>query len=120
MAILNHEDDAPTIADKLENVESCTIAAPTVLELAMVAFGRFGDAGQSRAMALLDRMDVQIIDFDADMAAHAIAAFRRFGKGRHPARLNFGDCISYALAKHLAVPLLCKGDDFPLTDAILA
>ena len=60
--------------------------------------------------------DVWIEPFDADLSLIARAAFDRYGKGRHPAKLNFGDCISYALAKSRDLPLLFKGDDFPLTD----
>ena len=57
---------------------------------------------------------------DVELGQAAIDAFERFGKGRHPAALNLGDCFAYACAQRLSVPLLCKGNDFPLTDAIIA
>jgi ribonuclease VapC len=66
--------------------------------------------------ALLGRSRVEFIAFDDAQAILARDAFRRFGRGRHPAGLNFGDCLAYALAKHLGEPLLFKGDDFTRTD----
>jgi ribonuclease VapC len=70
--------------------------------------------------AVLRELSVVIDAVDEADAALAVAAWRRFGKGRHPASLNFGDCFSYALAKRLGAPLLCTGDDFAQTDLALA
>ena len=78
---------------------------------------RLRTAGGMAALdALLSRMRVSIMSVDEQQAHLAREAFRRFGKGRHPARLNFGDCFSYALARHTGEPLLFKGNDFALTD----
>ncbi len=83
----------------------------------MVIAGRYGDEAVWEPLdALLARLDVEIIAHDATVARIARVAFLRFGKGRHPSRLNFGDCASYALAKAYAAPLLFKGEDFVHTD----
>jgi ribonuclease VapC len=66
--------------------------------------------------ALLDALKVNIAAFDHQQATLALAAFARYGKGRHPAALNFGDCCAYALAKSMNLPLLYKGNDFAQTD----
>jgi len=87
----------------------------------MVLAGRRGDTA---VWALLDQMirdlELEIVSHDAALARIASDAFLRFGKGRHPARLNCGDCASYALAKSRDIPLLFKGDDFAKTDIIPA
>ena len=83
----------------------------------MAIAGRHGDEAAWEPLdALLARLEVEIVAHDAALARIARAAFLRFGKGRHPARLNFGDCASYALAKAHNPPLLFKGDDFARTD----
>ena len=64
--------------------------------------------------------EIQVVAQDAELAEAARAAFLRYGRGRHPAALNLGDCASYALAKHRNLPLLFKGDDFPRTDVLSA
>ena len=82
----------------------------------MVLTGR-AIAGAKHAIdVVIEQTGMQVSPFDARMAAIAQQAFLDFGKGRHPARLNFGDCMSYALAKSLKIPLLWKGNDFDLTD----
>ncbi|MCY7272069.1 MAG: type II toxin-antitoxin system VapC family toxin [Sphingomonas bacterium] len=92
------------------------MAAPTKFELFMVATGRRSDQGQKAADLLVVEYRIEIIDWTDALADLAIEAFRRFGKGRHKAALNFGDCMAYALAKSLDAPLLYKGNDFTLTD----
>ena len=82
----------------------------------MVMLSRAPDEGRERFDFTLERLDVGIVGIDDRLAEIAIAAFLHFGKGRHPAKLNFGDCFSYALAKRLNVPLLFKGEDFSQTD----
>jgi ribonuclease VapC len=92
------------------------IGAPTLLEYYLVVGGRYGDVGRLEAEALVERLDLAIINFTEKEALIAADAFMRFGKGKHKAKLNFGDCMAYALAKSLGVPLLYKGGDFALTD----
>lgn len=82
----------------------------------MVVAGRFGDRGLSQADQLIDQAEIEIVAFDRAHAAIARDAFKRFGKGHHPAALNFGDCMAYALASATGEPLLYKGADFGLTD----
>ena len=77
---------------------------------------RFGPAGTVLLSELLDRLQVRTVDLDERQSVLAIGAWRRYGKGRHPAGLNYGDCFSYALAKHVDAPLLFVGDDFSRTD----
>lgn len=69
---------------------------------------------------LLDELGIELVPFDEPQARESQRAFIRFGKGRHPAGLNFGDCISYALARSMGLPLLFKGDDFAKTDVVPA
>ncbi|RIQ33701.1 type II toxin-antitoxin system VapC family toxin [Jiangella rhizosphaerae] len=92
------------------------VSAATLVEAKIVAAGQRGDAAVENLAALVDAVAIEVTPVDAEQAALAYAAWRRFGKGRHPAGLNFGDCFSYALAKQLGVPLLFKGEDFPQTD----
>jgi len=88
----------------------------------MVLAGRVQDETAWRLLdALIGRAKIEIVPFDAGQAAIARAAFQKYGKGRHPAALNFGDCASYALAKSKgAAPLLYKGADFAKTDIVSA
>ena len=82
----------------------------------MVMELRLGDRGGREIDALVADIGIEIVAFDQAQARIAREAFRRFGKGRHRAGLNLGDCLAYALAKTLAAPLLFKGNDFSLTD----
>ncbi|MGX5828203.1 type II toxin-antitoxin system VapC family toxin [Mesorhizobium sp. 43Arga] len=92
------------------------LAAPTFLETTMVLAGGRQDEILDRLDHLLHTASIETIPFTADHAVVARQAFLRYGKGRHPAALNFGDCIAYATARLEAMPLLFKGDDFRLTD----
>ncbi len=88
------------------------------LETAMVIGTRSGEAGGRDLDLFLHRAEIALMPFDADQAEIARRAFGRYGKGRHPAGLNFGDCFAYALSKASGEPLLFKGDDFTQTDVI--
>ena len=92
------------------------ISAATVLEAGMVLEGRQGAAAGREFDLFVIRADLQIAAVDAEQAGLARVAWRKYGKGRHPAALNFGDCFSYALAKAYGEVLLAKGTDFRLTD----
>ena len=87
-----------------------------LVETSIVVEAASGAAGIGKLDALLAAAAIEIAPFDAAQVALAREGFRRFGKGRHLAKLNFGDCLSYALARHRAEPLLFKGDDFAATD----
>lgn len=120
LAVLFVEDDAQTYAQALQSAAALRMAAPTWVESMQVATARRGRIGQEGLQELLVRLDVEVVACDAGLARLAYEAWLRFGKGRHPAGLNFGDCFSYALAKQRGEPLLFKGDDFSRTDLTAA
>ena len=116
IAILQKEPDADVLVDTLERYDDRRMASATLLETCMVMFARYGDAGEREVDTFIHRTGTHIVPVTAEHVDVARAAYRRFGKGRHPASLNYGDCFSYALAKSLGEPLLFKGADFVLTD----
>jgi len=116
IAILFLEEEAARFKAILTAETDIRIAAPTVLEMLMVTTGRKLPESQRRVRTLLDIFAMRIVPFDEALLAAAHDAFHHFGKGRHRAGLNFGDCMAYALAKSLGVPLLFKGNDLALTD----
>lgn len=96
--------------------EPTVMSAASLMETTMVLEARQGSIAIAHLRLALERAAIEVVPVDTDMAWAAHAAWRRFGKGRHPAALNFGDCFSYALAKSLSIPLLFKGHDFAQTD----
>lgn len=117
VAALREEDDAKALLARMVRAGNVLMSAATKLELGIVIYARFGQEGLDRSDDLLDTMKAQVVSVDETQSALAIDAYKRFGRGTgHPARLNFGDCFSYALAKSLDLPLLFKGDDFVHTD----
>jgi ribonuclease VapC len=116
MAILLGEQDAADLLEIMLSYKHVGISAANRAELLIVVGSRLGEAGIDRAKTLMDAQQIRAIEVDEKLADAAADAFRRFGKGRHPAGLNFGDCFSYALATRQAAPLLFKGEDFSQTD----
>jgi len=116
IAILRMEPDASLFDAALIRADACVLSAVSLLEATLVVVGRSPSDAADALDGLLRKYDIRIAPFDADLVAIARDAFIRFGKGRHPAGLNMGDCASYALAKSLDLPLLFKGDDFSRTD----
>ena len=119
VAILSRESDAMEHLQALARIPRWGIAAPNRTEFLMVAgvrLGGDGADGAAYARELLGRYQIQTLAVDEALADASAEAFRRYGKGRHPAGLNFGDCFAYALARQYDVPLLFKGGDFALTD----
>ena len=116
VAILRDEPERRTFIDAIIDHGGPCISAPTYVEASIVMELRFGDRGGREIDALIGDVGIDTIIFDQAQARTAREAFRRFGKGRHRAGLNLGDCFAYALAKTLGAPLLFKGDDFALTD----
>jgi ribonuclease VapC len=96
------------------------ISAVGRVEAALVIEGRKGEAGRERLDRFFRLTGTEIVAVSAEQANLAVEAFRRFGRGRHPARLNIGDCFAYALARATGEPLLFKGGDFALTDIAAA
>lgn len=116
IAILMNEAEKVPFAEAILMADGPRIGAPNFFEVSMVAEARQGQAGCRDLDRLSSSLGLDVVAFDATHIEGARDAFRRFGKGRHRASLNFGDCCAYALAKSLGLPLLFKGDDFTLTD----
>ncbi|MCA3350220.1 MAG: type II toxin-antitoxin system VapC family toxin [Roseomonas sp.] len=116
VAILFKEPEAERLAAMIRDADATAIAAPTLLETAIVAEGRTRPGMAEKLDALIAAAGAEIVPFTALHAAIARDAWRRFGKGRHKAGLNLGDCFAYALAKERGQALLFKGDDFAATD----
>ena len=116
VAIALNEHDAPEIEVKVADDPVRLISAATVLEATMVIETRLGDAGGREFDLWLLKIGAEIVPVDAEQADAARRAWRRYGKGRHAAALNYGDCFSYALAATRSEPLLFKGEDFAKTD----
>lgn len=115
MAILLEERDAARFLEILVAADGPVMAAPSLLEASIGMQARHGDQGIRDLDALITRLGIRIVPFGEDEAKLARLAFRQFGKGRHPASLNFGDCIAFAVAQSRGLPLLFKGNDFALT-----
>jgi ribonuclease VapC len=116
IAVLRREPEEQEFRNAIKVASSRLLSASTRVETGIVALGLAGEVGLEQVDALLETLRVETVPLSADHARLAIDAFRHFGKGRHPAGLNFGDCFSYALAKATGEPLLFKGDDFAQTD----
>lgn len=116
VAILLAEPDAEPIARALGEAPTRLISAVTHVELSLVIEGRKGEPGRQHLERLLGGGRFEVVAVTPHHADLAIEAFRRFGKGRHPAGLTIGDCFSYALAVATNQPLLFKGGDFARTD----
>lgn len=116
LAILFEEEGHEHVVAALEEAKVIAIGAPTLVETGMVAMKVFGLRGRSLVSQFLESWDVVVVPFGDRHARTALDAFIRYGKGRHPARLNLGDCMSYATASITDEPLLFVGDDFAQTD----
>lgn len=118
VAILTDEPERRRFNEVLEAAPVRLISAATLLEAALVLESRKGEHGGRELDLFLHRARFEIVPVDEDQVELARGAYRKYGKGRHPAALNFGDCFSYALAKQRREPLLYKGQDFARTDVI--
>jgi ribonuclease VapC len=118
MAIIGSESDAEFFEAAIANTPRRLISTATVVEVGIIVLARYGDVGSSDFDLLLHKAEVIQVSVTERHAQMARRAFQRFGKGRHPAALNFGDCFPYALAMSEGEPLLYKGSDFSLTDVI--
>lgn len=123
IAIIAQEEDAANLAARLDQAVEVHTSPITIFEAAL-GLARIGNVVPSAVMPVLEQFLTEAgavtMAIDVELGHAAIDAFERFGKGRHSAALNLGDCFAYACAQRLSVPLLCKGNDFPLTDAIIA
>lgn len=116
IAILAGEPDAAHFAQMIERDSAPRIGAPALLEASMVLTRWFGDGAEAALDAFVRESAAEIVAFDLPQLRAAQSAYLQYGKGRHPAGLNFGDCMSYALAQVCDEELLFKGQDFTQTD----
>ena len=120
VAIALDEPEREAFIDKINRAESVAVASPTLVETGIVLSSRIGTDCTALLNDLMDVADAVVIEFGAAHWETAIGAWVRFGKNRHPAALNFGDCLAYATAAVAGEPLLSKGEDFAKTDIDLA
>jgi ribonuclease VapC len=123
VAILVEESDAASLTKRLEQAAApCT--SPIAIYEAVAGVARVRTVEIRTAETILDRFleqaRVRVVPITAEIGRGALSAFERYGRGRHPAALNMGDCFAYACARQLDMPLLFKGDDFLLTDVTVA
>ncbi|HUJ32234.1 MAG TPA: type II toxin-antitoxin system VapC family toxin [Candidatus Acidoferrum sp.] len=119
LAILEHEPERRVFLEAIEAADSRRMSVASFLEVSIVAERRRGALGLAAVDHFISSAGIELVAVDVEQGRAARAAFSRFGKGRHRAALNCGDCFSYVLASVLGEPLLCKGDDFVHTDIAL-
>lgn len=120
IAIFIQEPGYEELLQKIQNSGETGIGAPTLVECAIVLNARLGRDSRGMLARFLEEAQVTVVPFTDQHFGTAVTAWTRYGKGRHPAGLNFGDCLSYAVARLAGLPLLCVGDDFSQTDLALA
>ena len=116
VAILFNEPERVEYNQLIDQDPNCLISTVSVLETSMVVESRLGSDANSDIDLFLHRAHIHVVPFDTDQLGMARWAFRKYGKGRHRAGLNFGDCAAYALSQWSGEPLLFKGTDFGATD----
>jgi ribonuclease VapC len=116
IAILEEEPESAQFAALLYDAQHLYLSAATLLEAGIVMQSRRKERGENALNELVSLYKIEVVPFTLSHADLARRAYRRYGRGNHPAKLNFGDCISYAVAKEMGEPLLYKGEDFDKTD----
>jgi len=116
LVLLLDEPEAEEFRAAVEEDTTRLVSAGNLLEAALLIEARKGEPGGRELDALIHKAEVVVVPVDAEQVSEARRAYRRFGKGRHPAALNYGDVFAYALARTSGEPLLFKGDDFAKTD----
>lgn len=116
LAILQNEPERRKFNEAIETAETRSLSTASFVECSMILESRYGADGVRDLDLFIAKAQVSLVSVDEEQADLARRAFRKYGKGRHPAGLNFGDCFSYALARALDEPLLFKGNDFTQTD----
>lgn len=116
VAILLDEPGSDQLIELLDSAAPRLMSVASRVELGIVLEARLGPAGADVVARFLRDAEVELVALDVELGERAMAAWRRYGKGRHPAALNFGDCLVYALVEHTGLPLLCTGHDFRATD----
>jgi len=123
IAIIVREADADALGARLGQAAT-VYTSPIAIYEAVLGLARIGGISIGDAFVMLDKfleeLRVMIMPIHAEIGRGAVAAFERYGRGRHQAALNMGDCFAYACARSIDMPILCKGNDFPQTDVTLA
>ena len=119
LAILEQEPEAERIARAIASDAGGSVSSATLVEAGIVVQARRGDEGARDLDLLIAKLGVMVVPFTPRQADLARKAYRSYGRGQHPAALNFGDCFAYAVAKDTSEPLLAKGEDFKKTDLLL-
>jgi ribonuclease VapC len=120
VAILLRESGFERLLTAIGEAPTVAIGAPTLAEAGLVLSVKLQDDPRALLARFLEETGATVLAFEAEHAREAIGAYRRFGKGRHKAALNFGDCMTYAIARLAGAPLLFTGDDFRNTDLAVA
>ena len=120
VGIVLREPGFETLVGKVARAEALAVGAPTLAEAGIVLTARLGRDARGLLQGLLREWDAATVAFGEEHWREAVTAYDRFGRGRHQAKLGFGDCMAYAVAKLADEPLLCTGGDFPKTDLKLA
>lgn len=120
IALIVAEPGHERLLDRLFSEPAPGIGAPTLAETGIVLTAKLGPPARTLLARLVAEADLEVVPFGEEHWPVAVAAFRRFGRGRHPAALNFGDCLTYAVARVADESLLCVGDDFSRTDLRMA
>ena len=118
LAVIFQEPGYESVLKVLQAAPVIAVGAPTLAETGIVLHARLGDAGAGLLERILDEFGIQEISFGEIHWRETVEAFRRYGRGRHRAQLNFGDCMTYAVAKLAGEPLLFVGNDFAQTDLV--
>lgn len=116
LAVLFDEPDADYFERVIASAVTCRMSVASHLEAVLVVESRMGDEGGRQLDNLVEASEIELVSVTPEQTQAARLAWRRYGKGNHPAGLNFGDCFAYALAEIAREPLLSKGMDFSLTD----
>ena len=116
VALLTREPEAAAVAAAVESADERVMSAATLVELGIVLEARLGPVAVGVVERFLREGDITVLDLTRTHADRAVDAWRAFGRGRHRASLNYGDCFTYGLAAELGAAVLCVGDDFPSTD----
>ena len=120
VGIVLREPGFESLVSKVAQAETLAVGAPTLTEAGIVLTARLGKDARGLLQGLLREWDAATVAFGEEHWREAVTAYDRFGRGRHQAQLNFGDCMAYAVAKLAGEALLCTGGDFPKTDLELA
>ncbi len=116
LAVLLAETGSDRLIERISQSPIVVVGAPTVVETAIVLSSRLGRDARPMVNGFLREAETEVVPFSQEHWEIAVDAFQRYGKGRHPAALNFGDCLTYAVARLAQLPLLCTGKDFARTD----